>query len=47
MILLSDDLEAVPDALRLARATFTTIRRNLEPEITTAYPVSAGPRGLC
>jgi P-type Cu+ transporter len=29
MILLSDDLEAVPDALRLARATFTTIRRNL------------------
>jgi len=29
MILLRDDLEAVPDALRLARATFTTIRRNL------------------
>jgi len=29
MILLSDDLEAVPDALRLAQATFATIRRNL------------------
>jgi heavy metal translocating P-type ATPase len=29
IILLRDDLEAVPDALRLARATFTTIRRNL------------------
>jgi cation-transporting P-type ATPase A/B/Cu+-exporting ATPase len=29
MILLRDDLEAVPDALRLARATFATIRRNL------------------
>jgi len=29
MILLRDDLEAVPDALRLARATFTTIRHNL------------------
>jgi P-type Cu+ transporter len=29
MILLRDDLEAVPDAIRLARATFTTIRRNL------------------
>ena len=29
MILLRDDLEAVPDALRLARVTFTTIRRNL------------------
>ena len=29
MILLRDDLEAVPDALRLARATFSTIRRNL------------------
>jgi cation-transporting P-type ATPase A/B/Cu+-exporting ATPase len=29
MILLRDDLEAVPDALRLARATFSTIRCNL------------------
>ena len=29
MILLRDDLEAVPDAIKLARATFTTIRRNL------------------
>ena len=29
MILLRDDLEVVPDAIRLARATFTTIRRNL------------------
>jgi cation-transporting P-type ATPase A/B/Cu+-exporting ATPase len=29
MILLSDDLEAVPDALRLARATSATIRGNL------------------
>jgi P-type E1-E2 ATPase len=29
MILLRDDLESVPDAITLARATFTTIRRNL------------------
>jgi P-type Cu+ transporter len=29
MILLRDDLGVVPDAIRLARATFTTIRRNL------------------
>ena len=29
MILLRDDLHAVPDAIALARATFTTIRRNL------------------
>jgi P-type Cu+ transporter len=29
MILLRDDLNAVPDAIALARATFTTIRRNL------------------
>jgi P-type Cu+ transporter len=29
MILLRDDLDAVPDAIMLARATFTTIRRNL------------------
>jgi Cu+-exporting ATPase len=29
MILLRDDLGAVPDAIALARATFTTIRRNL------------------
>jgi Cu+-exporting ATPase len=29
MILLRDDLAAVPDAIALARATFTTIRRNL------------------
>ncbi len=29
MILLRDDLDAVPDAIQLARATFTTIRRNL------------------
>jgi P-type E1-E2 ATPase len=29
MILLRDDLNVVPDAVRLARATFTTIRRNL------------------
>ncbi len=29
MILLRDDLDAVPDAITLARATFTTIRRNL------------------
>ena len=29
MILLRDDLDVVPDAIRLARATFTTIRRNL------------------
>ena len=29
MILLRDDLQAVPDAITLARATFTTIRRNL------------------
>ena len=29
MILLRDDLGAVPDAITLARATFTTIRRNL------------------
>ena len=29
MILLRDDLEAVPDAIALARATFRTIRRNL------------------
>jgi Cu+-exporting ATPase len=29
MILLRDDLGAVPDAIRLARATFATIRRNL------------------
>jgi cation-transporting P-type ATPase A/B/Cu+-exporting ATPase len=29
MILLRDDLDAVPDAIALARATFTTIRRNL------------------
>jgi P-type Cu+ transporter len=29
MILLRDDLQVVPDAIRLARATYTTIRRNL------------------
>jgi P-type Cu+ transporter len=29
MILLQDDLEVVPDAIRLARAAFRTIRRNL------------------
>jgi len=29
MILLRDDLDAVPDAIALARATFVTIRRNL------------------
>ena len=29
MILLRDDLDVVPDAIRLARATFRTIRRNL------------------
>jgi cation transport ATPase len=29
MILLRDDLGAVPDAIALARATFRTIRRNL------------------
>jgi Cu+-exporting ATPase len=29
VILLRDDLGVVPDAIRLARATFTTIRRNL------------------
>ncbi|MGH3171239.1 MAG: heavy metal translocating P-type ATPase [Trebonia sp.] len=29
MILLSDDLRAVPDAIRLSRATFRTIRMNL------------------
>jgi heavy metal translocating P-type ATPase len=29
MILLRDDLQAVPDAISLARATFATIRRNL------------------
>jgi P-type Cu+ transporter len=29
MILLRDDLDAVPDAIALARAAFTTIRRNL------------------
>jgi len=29
MILLRDDLAAVPDAIALARATFRTIRRNL------------------
>ena len=29
MILLRDDLEAVPDAIALARATYKTIRRNL------------------
>jgi cation-transporting P-type ATPase A/B len=29
MILLRDDLDAVPDAIALARATFRTIRRNL------------------
>ena len=29
MILLRDDMQAVPDAITLARATFTTIRRNL------------------
>jgi Cu+-exporting ATPase len=29
LILLRDDLGVVPDAIRLARATFTTIRRNL------------------
>jgi P-type Cu+ transporter len=29
MILLRDDLEVVPDAIKLARATFKTIRRNL------------------
>ncbi|MGH3179205.1 MAG: HAD-IC family P-type ATPase, partial [Streptosporangiaceae bacterium] len=29
MILLRDDLQAVPDAITLARATFTIIRRNL------------------
>jgi cation-transporting P-type ATPase A/B/Cu+-exporting ATPase len=29
MILLRDDLAIVPDAIKLARATFTTIRRNL------------------
>jgi P-type Cu+ transporter len=29
MILLRDDLDVVPDAIKLARATFTTIRRNL------------------
>jgi P-type Cu+ transporter len=29
MILLRDDLQAVPDAIRLARATYKTIRRNL------------------
>jgi P-type Cu+ transporter len=29
MILLRDDLDAVPDAIRLARATLRTIRRNL------------------
>ena len=29
MILLRDDLRAVPDAIRLARATFRTIRGNL------------------
>ena len=29
MILLRDDLDAVPEAINLARATFKTIRRNL------------------
>jgi P-type Cu+ transporter len=29
MILLRDDLQAVPDAIKLARATYRTIRRNL------------------
>jgi P-type Cu+ transporter len=29
LILLRDDLEVIPDAIRLARATLTTIRRNL------------------
>jgi cation transport ATPase len=29
LILLRDDLNVVPEAIRLARATFTTIRRNL------------------
>jgi Cu+-exporting ATPase len=29
VILLRDDLDAVPDAIRLARATLRTIRRNL------------------
>ena len=29
MILLRDDLDVVPDAIALARATFRTIRRNL------------------
>src|SRR4029077_14754781 len=29
MILLREDLEGVPHAIKLARATFTTIRRNL------------------
>ncbi len=29
MILLRDDLQVVPDAIKLARATFRTIRRNL------------------
>jgi P-type E1-E2 ATPase len=29
LVLLRDDLQAVPDAITLARATFTTIRRNL------------------
>jgi cation-transporting P-type ATPase A/B/Cu+-exporting ATPase len=44
IILLRDDLEAVPDALRLARATFATIRGNLAWAFgynTAALPLAA------
>jgi P-type E1-E2 ATPase len=41
MILLRDDLQVVPDAIRLARATFTTIRRNLGWAV--GYNVAAIP----
>jgi len=43
LILLRDGLRAVPDAVRLARATFKTIRRNLAWAF--GYNMAAIPRG--
>ena len=44
MILLRDDLEVVPDAIRLARATFTTIRRTWPGRSATTCWPSRWPR---
>ena len=44
LILLSDDLGAVPDAIGLSRATFRTIRQNLGGRSATTRPPSRSPR---